>query len=243
MEIRMIHLKENEPQLCLCGHPMKEKYEDYQYTESGLKDVTLLHALKHVCLKCGEEDITIKNMDALHLTIASEIIKRNPLSPEEFFFLKSFLNFDDEKTFRLGLDFHGVIDANPKVFSNLSFLLKSAGHEVHIITGRRIVRDFEDKLENLDIHYTHLFSISDYHFKYKTAMTGYYDDNPKIDPETWNRTKAKYCDWHKIHLHIDDSDVYGNYFKTPYLTYYKDDEKTLLRYLKKKGIRDGLWKN
>jgi len=39
-----------------------------------------------------------------------------------------------------------------------------------------------------------------------------------MDDDIWNKTKAKYCEVMKLDLHIDDSDVYGKYFKdTVYL--------------------------
>jgi len=36
---------------------------------------------------------------------------------------------------KVGLDIHGVVDVRPEFFSELSKLLVSNGHEVHIITG------------------------------------------------------------------------------------------------------------
>jgi 8-oxo-dGTP diphosphatase len=37
-----------------------------------------------------------------------------------------------------------------------------------------------------------------------------------MDNKVWNRAKAEYCKKNGIQLHIDDSDVYGKYFETPY---------------------------
>jgi hypothetical protein len=239
MEIEVIHWKEGAPYNCCCGHTMEPTYADHHYTESGLKDVTLLNNLKYVCPNCKEEDIVIKNIQHLHLTIASELIKRNPLKPEEFRFLKGFLNFDKNEKFKLGLDYHGVISANPIVFSNLTKILIESGQEVHIITGRRITDEFKKILEDLDIKYTHLFSIADHHFELNSPMTGYEEGQPKLIDELWNPTKAIFCEHEKINLHLDDSEVYGHYFKTPYLTYYKDDERTILRYLKNRGTYNG----
>jgi len=125
------------------------------------------------------------------------------------------------KKIKLGLDIHGVIDANPNLFSIISNLLVSNDHEVHIITGKEISDDLVNKLLQFKIKYTHLFSITSYH---KNAGSGVsYDDKgrPWMDEEVWNATKSWYCNKHKIDLHIDDSDIYGKYFKTPYLKYCK----------------------
>lgn len=116
---------------------------------------------------------------------------------------------------KLGLDLHGVISANPKFFSALSKALVKAGNEVHIITGSHSV-EILDELKKYDIEYTHLFSIADHHKAKGTIM--WYDDNktPWIDKKLWDMTKAEYCEKEGIHFHLDDSDVYGEHFKTPY---------------------------
>ena len=120
---------------------------------------------------------------------------------------------------KLGLDFHGVITDDPRFFAKLSEMYISGGHEVHIITGRRITQDFKNILDNRKIKYTHLFSICDFHLQEGTPMTGYEEGQPKIDDTSWDCTKGHYCEIEGIDLHIDDSDVYGDYFLTPYLKY------------------------
>lgn len=118
-------------------------------------------------------------------------------------------------TIKVGLDLHGVISAHPKFFSAMSKALVKNGAEVHIITGSHSV-EILDEIKKYDISYTHLFSIADYHRSIKTPM--WYDDNktPWIDKTLWDLTKAEYCEREGIEFHIDDSDVYGEYFKTPY---------------------------
>jgi hypothetical protein len=46
----------------------------------------------------------------------------------------------------------------------------------------------------------------------------WYDGNktPWIDKELWDKTKAEYCQKEGIHFHLDDSDIYGEHFTTPY---------------------------
>jgi len=118
---------------------------------------------------------------------------------------------------KLGLDFHGVIDKGPELFSVMSDLLVKNDHEVHIITGETITNEFKLKIQNFNIIYTHLFSIIDYHKSIGTLIR-YEDNGPWIDEDLWNKTKAEYCERMKIDLHIDDSKVYGKYFtgKTKY---------------------------
>lgn len=41
---------------------------------------------------------------------------------------------------KIGLDFHGVIDADPEFFAVETELLIKAGHEVHIITGHEYTK-------------------------------------------------------------------------------------------------------
>jgi hypothetical protein len=124
----------------------------------------------------------------------------------------------------IGLDYHGVITANPNLFSVLTKILRSLNYEVHIITGSRITEQLKEQLAAYGIAYTHLFSISDYHHQHGTAMTGYAEYQPKIANEIWDKTKALYCREHKIDAHIDDSDVYGQHFTTPYILF-KGGEK------------------
>jgi hypothetical protein len=119
----------------------------------------------------------------------------------------------------VGLDFHGVIDVDPKKFSELSKRVMVQGGEVHIITGSPITEELRRALINYGIYWTHLFSITDYHKSIKTPIRFDEAGNPWIEETAWDRTKGDYCREHNIDLHIDDSDTYGNYFDTPYLPY------------------------
>lgn len=117
---------------------------------------------------------------------------------------------------KLGIDVHGVADTFPDFFSRLSRELVSQGHEVHIITGTEHTRSLEHYLKDqLGLFWTHLFSVTTYHKKEGTEVT-YIDGNPYMDNRIWNRSKAEYCRRNGIQLHIDDSDIYGKYFSTPY---------------------------
>jgi hypothetical protein len=116
---------------------------------------------------------------------------------------------------KIGLDLHGVISADPKFFSELSRLFVQNGHEVHILTGSHSKEIIEELVE-CKIHYTHLFSIADYHKSIGTEIR--YDEKgePWIDGELWNKSKGEYSERMGLDFHIDDSRSYGNHFTTPY---------------------------
>jgi len=120
--------------------------------------------------------------------------------------------------YKMSLDFHGVIDRYPKIFSWLTKLLYAFGCEIHIVTGNSINHELLTQLSDFGISYTHMFSIIDYHEKIGTAVQ-YDERGPWIDADLWNRTKAEYCESNKIALHIDDSDVYGQYFTSTIYLY------------------------
>jgi hypothetical protein len=121
------------------------------------------------------------------------------------------------KKMKIGLDFHGVIDAMPEFFSFFTKAMISAGAEVHIITGGA-TEDDKKLLKEHNIQYTHIFSITDYHKEKGTKTT---KPHPKhgfmmVSDEEWDRTKGDYCRREGIDLHIDDTTVYNEYFTTPF---------------------------
>jgi len=121
--------------------------------------------------------------------------------------------------YEIGLDFHGVIDLFP-FLAELSQLLVSNRHEVHVITGEQDSQELRDKLEKMGIKYTHLFSIVTHHIKQGTPVTFDKNGHPWMNENVWNKTKAWYCFINNIDLHLDDSDNYQKFFKTPYARVY-----------------------
>jgi hypothetical protein len=117
---------------------------------------------------------------------------------------------------KFGFDIHGVLDDLPETFKVLNNALYDAGHEIHIITGSHITQEIKSQLEDMGIKYHHIFGIADYHRDNGTEM--WYDDNqtPWLDRDMWNKTKGDYCREHGIALHFDDTDVYNDYFTTPF---------------------------
>lgn len=120
---------------------------------------------------------------------------------------------------KLGLDIHGVVDANRPLFSELTNLLKqansclNANHEVHVLTGPRSQDLKPEELEG--IWYTHLFSIVDYHIAKGTAVE-WVGGRAWMSDYDWDRTKADYAREHQLDLTIDDSETYQHFFSTPY---------------------------
>ena len=125
----------------------------------------------------------------------------------------------------IGIDIHGVINAKPDFFREFMATLIQGGAEIHVISGPTIAQ-CQKELEALRIfpvtHYTKIFSIVDYHIAVGTKVI-WTPEGPEMDPYLWNETKAAYCEREKIDLHIDDSDMYGMFFKTPYARFFAND--------------------
>lgn len=129
--------------------------------------------------------------------------------------------------FKLGLDFHGVIDTFPTYMRLFSELLVAAGHEVHVVTGLKRDSGIEDDLRKHGIKYTHYFSIVD-----KLEQDGvtivWRDGLPYADKIYWDIAKRDYCEANQIDIMIDDSPVYKETFhdiSTVYLHLVNDKRK------------------
>jgi len=123
--------------------------------------------------------------------------------------------------FKLGLDFHGVVDSLSSEFKLLSKLLVDSGNEVHIITGGSWTKELEEDLKEYGISWTHSFSVYDYLLEVGTPITGQYKftdgtvQNRFVDGH-WDRIKGEYCKKHNISLHLDDTLIYNDFFTTPF---------------------------
>ena len=135
---------------------------------------------------------------------------------------------------KIGFDIHGVIDYKPEFFSDLSKLVRKDNNELHVITGSSINNKIKDSLEKWKIDYSYVFSITDYHVSLGSSIKFDEKGNPWMKNVLWDRTKGDYCKKEKIDFHIDDSDIYGNYFKTIYCRFYKEREVFKWRYEDKK---------
>lgn len=118
---------------------------------------------------------------------------------------------------KIGIDFHGVISSQPGVFEVFTKEIRKLGVEVFVISGGP-EKDIIRYLHQYRIEYDHVWGILDY---YETkGQVAYFDDGSfQVPTELWNRAKAEYCAKENIEFHIDDSNVYGKYFVTPYCQY------------------------
>ena len=89
-----------------CGKEMKSKIQDYEYLESGLKNVVLKGIPVHECKHCGEFLPEISNVRQIHKWIAEYLLnKQTPLTGEEFRFLRKAMGKSAKETAaRLGVD-------------------------------------------------------------------------------------------------------------------------------------------
>ena len=131
-----------------------------------------------------------------------------------------------QNNLKISFDIHGVMDHLPDVFSFLSKIIVENGAELHVITGSPI-NVAEKELEKLNITYTHLFSIPDYHISIGTPSDGIHPkyNIPVIPDDLWDRTKGDYCLKHGINLHIDDTIQYNEHFKTPFCKLWTNHKK------------------
>lgn len=127
---------------------------------------------------------------------------------------------------RVGVDFHGVINHDPVFFREFCSTVINEGDELFVISGGP--REYITKyLAEKNIPYTHLWCILDKCIQDKTVKF-YADGSFFVDHSIWNEAKGKYCRKNKIGLHIDDSDIYGLSFMTPFCLYKSDTKEFVL---------------
>jgi hypothetical protein len=136
---------------------------------------------------------------------------------------------EESKQMKFGFDLHGVIDARPEVFAALTSALVEARHEVHILTGPPETPDLIQTLSEMGIRWTHLFSIVD-HLRQLDAIGELIEPMWKDERGNWwsnrydwDRAKGDYCRKAQIDFHLDDSDIYGYFFTTPYARFFSKD--------------------
>lgn len=127
---------------------------------------------------------------------------------------------------KIGLDLHGVIDKDPHFFSNLSIKMMNEDNEVYVITGQENTEKLHKELKNYGIKFTKVLSITSYNKKIGIPVRYLNGDptQPMMDESVWNATKSVLCFINKIDIMIDDSLIYGKYFKkidTQYIVYNK----------------------
>lgn len=118
----------------------------------------------------------------------------------------------------IGFDVHGVIDHHKDMFKNIIDEFIEANYVIHILTGSKV----NDRLLNSISHikYHHIFSILDFNERIGTDM--WEDDRGFwIDDYKWNMSKSYYAHSNNLLFHLDDTKIYGDYFKTPFGHYDK----------------------
>lgn len=114
----------------------------------------------------------------------------------------------------IGLDVHGVIDADPTHFGEVMELLKLSGVRVHILTGPTL-EDVEGELDRMNIlpgmHYDDIFSIVD--ALKKTGVEMWKDDKGGwcCEDGVWWMSKGVYCRAHRIDVMVDNSARYADF--------------------------------
>lgn len=127
-----------------------------------------------------------------------------------------------ERIMKLGLDIHGVLDANPKDFVTIAKSVRTGGGEVHVITGSSHDDELDEYLLNLsggEVFWDKLVSIQDELIKSVQPEGINKYGRPYWYDKDWDRVKGDYCAKHNIDLHYDDTDRYLDYFTTPVILY------------------------
>lgn len=118
---------------------------------------------------------------------------------------------------KIGIDYHGVLNANPVFFARFCRLAIAQNCLVYIISGGS-EKDVLFFLKKHRIDYSQIFSLVDF-FDKQGLVTRFADGSFKVEDNLWNAAKAQFCAREQIDFHIDDSAVYGSYFTTPFCLY------------------------
>lgn len=90
---------------------MESRRENYHYTASGLPHVTLQHVEVSRCPACGETEVAIPHIEALHRAIANVLVRKPArLAPEEIRYLRKYLGWS-------GVDFAAHMGVRPETVS------------------------------------------------------------------------------------------------------------------------------
>lgn len=131
---------------------------------------------------------------------------------------------------KFSFDIHGCIDALPEVFSFLTKAIVDARGEVHIVTGGTWSKELEDQLKQSGIVWTHKFSVYDHLIETNVKIVGEikFPDGTiqkKFEDGYWDLAKSDYCLKNNICLHIDDTLIYNDFFKTPFARLWTHNSK------------------
>ena len=109
----------------------------------------------------------------------------------------------------LGLDFHGVLNANPEEFIEIATGVKAKGGKVFIITGSSNTPEFMEDVNRLGTGFwDQIVSVQDELMKSYNPIGINEFGRPVFTDTDWNSFKGKFCREHGIDLHYDDSEEY-----------------------------------
>ena len=125
-------------------------------------------------------------------------------------------------------DLHGVCDKDPGLFIKIMRQLKINNHIVGILTGEEITPTLTSQIKKLGLQYDLLLSIVSYHKSIGTKIEYINNDprQPKIKDDIWDQTKAQICSIVGVNVHVDDSYIYGKYFRSIDTEYLHFSEST-----------------
>jgi putative zinc finger/helix-turn-helix YgiT family protein len=97
---------------CLeCDGKLTTKRENYRYLASGLANVTLMNVEVRRCGSCGDHEVVIPHIEALHKALAAAIVKRTSrMTGHEVKFLRKQLGYS-------GVDFATLIGVSAETIS------------------------------------------------------------------------------------------------------------------------------
>jgi hypothetical protein len=146
--------------------------------------------------------------------------------------MKKFTSINESVShkFKLGLDLHGVVDVLPEDFAFLTKAISDAGGEIHILTGGSWTEELQSQLKSYGITWTHHFSVYDHLLESGAKITGEitFPDGTiqkKFEDGVWDDVKGQYCLKHSISIHIDDTLMYNDFFKTPFCRFWSHNNK------------------
>lgn len=94
-----------------CGGQLKSRREDYRYDLSGLPGITLVDVEVRRCGRCGDYEVAIPRIDALHRAIAQAVIRKPArLAGAEIRYLRKWLGWS-------GVDFAAHMGTTPETVS------------------------------------------------------------------------------------------------------------------------------
>lgn len=95
----------------MCGASMEIGYENVEYDKAGFPGVMLVGIEVSHCPECGEREVAIPRIEALHRALAGIVVtKPGRLIGPEIRFLRSFLGYS-------GADFAALIGSDPSTIS------------------------------------------------------------------------------------------------------------------------------